>query len=242
MNRRETRPPWRRLLMTIATTAAVAATGLAVATPASAVEAPDNACPQLEIIGARGTGQPPGLGIILTPLARQITQQVPQTVRTIPLDYPATFNYASSVRQGVAEVRRVMTATAAQCADTRFILLGYSQGADVMGDALAGGAGWDGGSALPADLASRVSAVLLFGDPTFTAGEPFNVTDGRASGIFPRGTGQLSAFADRIQSYCNVNDRFCQRGTSLAAHLDYRAVLGQATQFAVERVAADLGG
>ncbi|MEN3613486.1 cutinase family protein [Plantactinospora sp. ZYX-F-223] len=241
MNGSRTRTRRRRLLAFVVAGAATVA-GLAVASPTYAAEAPDNTCPQVEIIGARGSLQPPGLGIILTPLAQQITQQLPQTVRATALNYPATlFNYAASVRQGVAEIQRVMAATAAQCADTRFVLMGYSQGANVMGDALVGG-GFGGSSALTADLASRISSVLLFGDPTFTAGESFNVTDGQASGIFPRRAGQLNAFADRIQSYCNANDRFCQNGTSLAAHLDYRSFLGQATEFVADQAGADFGG
>ncbi|GIG87930.1 cutinase family protein [Plantactinospora endophytica] len=239
MNGSKTRTRRPRLLAFVVAGAATVA-GLAVASPTYAAQAPTNTCPQVEIIGARGSLQPPGLGINLTPLAQQITQQSPQTVRTTALNYPATlFNYAGSVRQGVTELQRVMAATAAKCADTRFVLTGYSQGANVIGDALVGG-GLGGSSALTADLAARISSVLLFGDPTFTAGESFNVTDGRASGILPRRAGQLNAFADRIQSYCNANDQFCQNGSSsLAAHLDYRSYLGQATEFAVDRAGDD---
>lgn len=149
MNGSRTRTRRRRLLAFVVAGAATVA-GLAVASPTYAAEAPDNTCPEVEIIGARGSIQPPGLGIILTPLAEQITQQLPQTVRATALNYPATlFNYTASVRQGVAEIQRVMAATAAQCADTRFVLVGYSQGADVMGDALVGD-GFGGSSTLTA--------------------------------------------------------------------------------------------
>jgi hypothetical protein len=118
--------------------------------------------------------------------------------------------------------------------------MGYSQGANVVGDALAGRsvrARAAGRPAIPAALSGRVAAVLLFGDPTFTAGEDFNVGDGTRNGVFPRGAGGLDAFADRTQSFCNRNDRFCQGGTSLAAHLDYNKFLDDATEF----VAAQLG-
>jgi hypothetical protein len=81
-----------------------------------------------------------------------------------------------------------------------------------------------------------VAAVLLFGDPTFTAGESFNVTDGAKSGILARGDGRLDAVADRTQSFCNRNDRFCQGGTSLAAHLDYAKFFGDATDFVEGRL------
>jgi hypothetical protein len=84
---------------------------------------------------------------------------------------------------------------------------------------------------VPAALAGRVAAVLMFGDPTFTAGESFNVTDGNRSGIFARGDGRLDPFAGRTRSFCNRNDRFCQGGTSLAAHLDYAKFFGDALNF-----------
>jgi hypothetical protein len=124
--------------------------------------------------------------------------------------------------------------TASACAGTRFILAGYSQGANVVGDALAGKG--RGAPAVSAALAKRVDAVLLFGDPTFTAGEPFNITDGNRSGVFARGKGKLSAVADRTESFCNANDQFCQGGTSLAAHLDYAKDLAEATAFATKRI------
>nr|BFE70419.1 hypothetical protein GCM10020092_037200 [Actinoplanes digitatis] len=44
-------------------------------------------------------------------------------------------------------------------------------------------------------------------------------------------TARLDAFAARTQSFCNRNDRFCQGGTSLAAHLDYSKFFGDAVAF-----------
>ena len=228
-----------RTVLTIVATGAVGLAGLVVAPLTFAAQAPANACPDVEIIGARGTTERPGLGVVLTPLAQQITREVPQTVRTTALDYPASFNYTASVRQGVGSLAATMQRTAAACADTRFVLMGYSQGANVVGDALTGRSvrGRAAGQpSIPANLAGRVSVVLLFGDPTFTAGEEFNVGDGTRNGIFARGAGRLDAFADRTQSFCNRNDRFCQGGTSLAAHLDYAKFRGDATDFVQQQL------
>jgi hypothetical protein len=224
-----------RKVLTLAAAGVTVAAGLVVAPLTYAAPAPGNACPDVEVIGARGSTERPGLGVLLGPLARQITTDVPQTVRSTAVDYPASLgNYQASVRQGVADLAATMADTAADCADTRFVLMGYSQGANVVGDALAGR-----GRTAPAvsdELADRVAAVLLFGDPTFTAGEPFNVGDGTRSGIFARGRGELAAFADRTQSFCNRNDRFCQGGTSLAAHLNYNGFRDDATEFVAARV------
>ncbi|UQU61396.1 cutinase family protein [Couchioplanes caeruleus] len=228
-----------RTVLTIVAAGAVGVAGLVVAPLTFAAQAPGNACPDVEIIGARGTTERPGLGVVLTPLAQQITRAVPQTVRTTALDYPATFNYTASVQQGVTALAADVRRTAAACRNTRFVLMGYSQGANVVGDALAGRSvrGRAAGQpAIPANLASRVAAVLLFGDPTFTAGEDFNITDGTRNGILSRGAGRLDAFAGRTQSFCNRNDRFCQGGTSLAAHLDYAKFRAGATGFVADRV------
>lgn len=214
-------------MVTLVAAGAVTIGGLAVAPLTFAATAPRNGCPDVEVFGARGTTERPGLGVLLTPLAQRITRDVPQTVRTTAVDYPASFNYTSSVRQGVADLTAKVQRTAAACPETAVVLTGYSQGADVVGDAVTG--------PLAGDL-DQVAAVLLFGDPSFTAGEPFNAGDGNRSGIFPRRRGALNAVADRTQSYCNRNDRFCQGGASLAAHLAYSKFIGDATAFTAERI------
>jgi pimeloyl-ACP methyl ester carboxylesterase len=223
-----------RTVLAVTASAAAVAAGMVLAPLTFAAQAPGGSCPDLEIIGARATTERPGLGVLLTPLAQQITKALPQTVRSTAVDYPASFNYQPSVAQGVSSLAADLQRTASACAKTRFILMGYSQGANVVGDALAGRG--RSAPAVPKQLAGRVDAVVLFGDPTFTAGEPFNVTDGNRSGVFTRGAGKLDAFAARTQSFCNRNDEFCQGGTSLAAHLDYNKFLGQATTFVTKKV------
>jgi Cutinase len=223
-----------RTALAVAASAVTVGAGMVFAPLTFAAQAPGGGCADVEIIGARATTERPGLGVLLTPLARQITKALPQTVRSTAVDYPASFNYQPSVAQGVQSLAADVQKTAAACAGTRFILMGYSQGANVVGDALAGRG--RGTPAVSVALAKRVDAVLLFGDPTFTAGEPFNVTDGNRSGVFARGKGALSVFADRSESFCNANDEFCQGGTSLAAHLDYAKDLAKATDFAKTRV------
>ena len=228
-----------RKVLTIAAASVVGVSGLVVAPLTFAAQAPAGACPDVELIGARATTERPGLGVLLTPLAQRLTRELPRTVRSTAVDYPASFNYTSSVRQGVEALAGDLARTAAACAGTKFVLMGYSQGANVVGDALSGRTvrGRAAGQpAVSAELADRVSAVLLFGDPTFTAGESFNVTDGTRSGVFARGEGRLDTFADRTQSFCNRNDQFCQGGSSLAAHLDYAKSLDEAAQFAEDQL------
>ena len=224
-----------RKVLTLVAAGMVVVAGLAVAPLTFAAQAPGSGCPDVEVIGARATTERPGLGVLLTLFAQQITRAVPQTVRSTAVDYPASFNYQPSVRAGVQALLADLRKTANACAGTKFVLTGHSQGANVVGDALAGPAA-GGPAAIPAGLATRVSAVVLFGDPTFRAGESFNVTDGTRNGIFARGAGKLNIFAARTRSFCNRNDQFCQGGTSLAAHLDYAKDLGQAIAFVTAKL------
>jgi Cutinase len=223
-----------RTAVAIGASAVALGGGVALAPLTFAATAPGSGCPDVEIIGARATTERPGLGVQIGPLAQQITKAVPLSVRTTAVDYPASFNYQPSVAAGVKALAADMQKTAAACANTRFVLAGYSQGANVVGDALAGRG--RGAPAVSADLAKRVDAVILFGDPTFTAGESFNITDGKKSGVFTRGKGKLDTFAARTESFCNANDEFCQGGTSLAAHLDYAKNLTKATDFAKKQL------
>lgn len=224
-----------RKMLTLVAAGAVVVAGLAVAPLTFAAVAPGSGCPDVEVFGARGTTERPGLGVLLTPLAQQITKAVPQAVRTTAVDYPASFNYQPSLRAGVQDLAAKVAATAKTCANTKFVLTGYSQGANVVGDALVGPV-TGGQAAIPSALAGKVAAVIMFGDPTFRSGESFNVTDGTKNGIFVRGAGKLDAFAARTQSFCNRNDEFCQSGTSLAAHLDYAKDLSDATAFVAARL------
>lgn len=111
--------------------------GMAVTSFASADEFSGDGCADIEIIGARGTTERPGMGRILGPVAEELTTELTAMVLTTPLNYPASPNYANSVRTGVANLRAELEDVAANCPDTEVILMGYSQGADVVGDLLA---------------------------------------------------------------------------------------------------------
>lgn len=64
--------------------------------------------------------------------------------------------YGMSVKTGVTELSYYLIDTAARCPNTKFVLGGYSQGAQVMGQAL---------PVLPQSIANKIVFVALFGDP-----------------------------------------------------------------------------
>jgi hypothetical protein len=159
-----------------------------------------------------------------------LQDQLDQTVRTHDLVYPASFAYQQSKRQGVTALRARLQQTSAACPGTQFVLIGYSQGADVIGDTIASGN-------VPA--ADRIGAIAMFGDPAFNSREPFVTGSFRAgtNGIFPRATGAFGQLTDSVVSFCNGDDNFCQRGSRGSGHFRY----GADRQEAVEEVAELLG-
>jgi cutinase len=125
-----------------------------------------------------------------------------------------------------------LTATAAQCADTQFIIGGYSQGASVTDIAVgANGAQSLGrGTAIPANLASRIKAVVVFGNPL----------SGFAGSTLEKAS---ATFGARTKSFCGTSDPICGgdrngNGNVSGNHLSYttNGALDQAATFAAGKI------
>jgi len=182
------------------------------------------ACPPSHLIVARGSLESPGPGSMATLAEKIIAANPGTTVESI--EYPATIdNYATSSVNGTMATEQQLTAFVQKCPSSKVAMLGFSQGAQVVGDALAGG-GIQGVSRLNAPVnravSERVAAVVMYGDPRHLVQTSFNVGTATKDGVFPRPMNQsLNAFADKTKSFCNVNDPFCASGDDLAVHLAY---------------------
>lgn len=184
-------------LITLAVSALVIAAGL-VATPAAPKASADD-CPDVEVIFARGTNEPTGLGRVGDALVDSLRQQ------TGGLNIlPYGVNYAASKLQlhggdGANDTIDRVKKSVEKCPNTKIVLGGYSQGASVM-DIVAGvpigGISW--GSTLPAQYANNIAAVVTFGD----------VAD-RAGGSLPTKSAMLGS---KAADYCNPNDPICHAG------------------------------
>jgi cutinase len=209
--------------------AAFAATTLAaVIISVTAVEAqavPSTAkCANVVVIGARGTLEPTGMGSTAA-TASSVAARTAKTVRTMALVYPAAaVGYGGSVDAGERALQQVIASLVSSCPSTRIVLVGYSQGAHVIGNLL--DPWWP--IQLSVTQKSRIAAVVFYGDPTFRAGDSFNTgtgaTTGR-SGLFARSFGDLSSVATKIRSYCIAGDWACQAllqdQTSVSIHQSY---------------------
>jgi cutinase len=125
---------------------------------------------------------------------------------------------------GNSDLVNHVTSQAAACPNQRFILVGYSQGANVVDNsigissegALVGGAIV---AAIPTSLTSRIAAILQFGNPI------------RAQGKSIAGTYQA-----RTDDFCADQDPVCQNGgNNVLAHLSYGNDVAAAASFAAGR-------
>ena len=130
--------------------ALVTATGLVVAPTAHAGSRSADDCPDVEVIFARGTNEPPGLGKVGDAFVDSLRQQT----GGLNIDTYGV-NYAASKLQlhggdGANDTINRVKQSVAKCPNTKIVLGGYSQGASVM-DIVAGvpigGISW--GSSLP---------------------------------------------------------------------------------------------
>lgn len=97
-------------------------------------------CPDVEVIFARGTGEPPGVGGVGQAFIDDLrAQAVGKSVSVYPVNYAASGDFenraafAQTVIDGVRDAGAHVQSTAANCPDTRIVLGGYSQGAAVAG-------------------------------------------------------------------------------------------------------------
>jgi cutinase len=128
-------------------------------------------CPDAEVVFARGTTEPPGVGGTGQAFVDALRAKVGgKSVNVYAVDYPATTDFPTAVH-GIEDARAHVLSTTANCPKTKLVLGGFSQGAAVMGFVTAGVVP-DGVSALnvpapmPPEVANHVAAVTLFGKPS----------------------------------------------------------------------------
>ncbi|SFW85025.1 cutinase family protein [Amycolatopsis australiensis] len=216
------RVPGNRLL-SAATTVGLAALGLAVATAPPASAAP---CADVDVPVARGTGEPGTLGVIVgDPVYQAVQNRLrPRSTSSYRVGYPADLGEPASVQKGNTDLVNHVKTQAAACPQQRFVLVGYSQGANVVDNSIgisSAGAVVGGPivATIPDELAPRIAAVLLFGNPI------------RAIGRQVTGT-----YQSRTEDYCASGDPICQPGgLDILAHLSYGADAADAAGFAASQ-------
>ncbi|MGI9126018.1 MAG: cutinase family protein [Mycobacterium sp.] len=197
-----------RSLVPAAVAAMLGGSAVAVAAPAIA-----DGCPDVEVVFARGTGEPPGVGRVGQALVDTLIPMLGgRSVAVYPVNYPARINFLAT-GSGATDAENHLGAAANACPATRFVLGGFSQGAAVIsmmaGVPPLGDTVGTFGSAppMPPEAADQITAVAVFGNPAARFGTPLSTT---------------GLFAGKAIDVCIPGDPICfTGGRDRAAHNAY---------------------
>ncbi|WP_414687523.1 cutinase family protein [Mycobacterium sp.] len=223
------------LVSILGTSAATALAIITAPTPFASADpaAANGACPDAEVVFARGTNDPPGLGDVGQAFVDSLRSKVGgKSLGVYPVNYPASMDFSTGL-DGINDAGTHVEQMAANCPSTKMVLGGYSQGAAVMGfvtsATVPNGAPADAPQPMPADVANHVAAVTLFGTPS---NQFMNMV-----GQPPIVIGPL--YAAKTQELCAAGDPVCSDGGDWAAH-DHAyvnsSVIDQGATFAASQI------
>lgn len=190
-------------------------------------------CPDVEVVFARGTNEPPGVGRIGQSFVDTLRSHVGgKSVAVYPVDYAATTDFPRAV-DGVSDAGARVEHMAVSCPRTRMVLGGYSQGAAVMGfvteSAVPDGVHLAQAlQPMPAEVSNHVAAVALFGKPSTQFMSIINEP--------PVTIGPL--YAGKTIELCVPGDPICSDAGNPVAHRQYveAGMVDQAADFAAGRL------
>jgi hypothetical protein len=203
-------------------------------------------CPDVEVVFARGTGEPPGVGGVGQAFVDSLRSQVGgRSLDVYPVNYQASsdfsdrIQFAQSVVDGIRDAGGHIESTAANCPNTRVVLGGYSQGAAVAGfvtsAAIPKSIPTEFASyipkPMPPEVANHVAAVALFGKPSAPWLESFGAP---AIVIGPQ-------YVPKTIELCAEGDTICNGdagGPPTFAHAAYpvNGMAGEAAGFAASHL------
>lgn len=200
----------------------------AVGVPSTAAAAP---CPNIEVVFARGSDDPPGVGVFGQAFVDSLRPQVGgRSLGVYPVNYPATSKsneLANSASAGAKDASAHVEYMAANCPDTNMVLGGYSLGAVVIDLITAAGVPPQGSipAPMPPEVADHVAAVAVFGNPWDRS------LRAPLTAISP-------LYGAKAIDLCNPRDPICSDGGDTSAHVGYvqSGMVNQAATFAANRL------
>jgi cutinase len=183
-------------------------------------------CAPIEVVFARGTGQPPGVGREGQAFVSALKNQVRgRSVSVYAVNYPASDDFIGGAAAGANDASAHVQSTVANCPKTKIVLGGYSQGAAVI-DAITTAEnpalGFD--NPMPPEVADHVAAVAVFGNPSNKVGQPL--------------TSLSPLYGPKAIDLCNGADPVCSPGDDVPAHSAYvqAGLVQQGAAFAAGRL------
>jgi cutinase len=203
-------------------------------------------CPDVEVVFARGTSEPPGVGGVGQAFVDALRAQAgTRSVDVYPVNYVASSDFgdpmafARTVVDGIRDAGAHVESTAANCPNTRIVLGGFSQGAALAGyvtsavvpDAVPAEFRSYVPNPMPPSVANHVAAVTLLGKPS----DQFM----RDIGAPPIVIGPL--YVPKTIDLCIPDDTICNgapAGGPNISHAMYgmNGMANQAAEFAVGRL------
>lgn len=219
-----------------AATAAGAAIPFTPGVPAASAQP----CPDTELVFARGTGEPPGVGPTGQAFANALGARLaPHPLSVYAVNYPAIDQWDTGI-DGIRDAGAHVVSRATACPKTKMVLGGYSQGAAVMGFVTSAQVpdGVDPATVpkpLDPDVAEHVAAVVLFAMP-----------NERAMKFLKEPTIAIGpSYQGKTLQVCAPEDAVCSEGLSFAAHDSYAGddatMVEQGADFAARRLQSRLG-
>jgi cutinase len=203
-------------------------------------------CPDVEVVFARGTSEPPGVGGVGQSFVDSLHSAVgDRSFDVYPVNYEASsdfsdrIQFAQSVVDGIKDAGSHIEATAANCPKTRIVLGGYSQGAAVAGFVTSASipAGIPAEyvqflpKPMPSEVANHVAAVVLFGKPSNQWLQNYGAPAITIGPLYAPKTDELCAAGDTI---CNGDPG----GAPSLAHTEYpvNGMTAQGAEFAASHL------
>ncbi|KLO26641.1 cutinase [Mycolicibacter heraklionensis] len=196
---------------------AAAAALLVVPNASSMPTASADGCPDVEVVFARGTSEPPGLGRVGDGLVGALRGQTSRSVGAYAVNYPASYDFGRAA-DGANDASGHIMWMVENCPNTRLVLGGYSQGAaiiDIVAAAPVPGFGFT--APLPPEAADHVAAIAVFGNPSNKIGQPLT---------------NSPVYGFKTIDLCTDGDPVCSPGRMFSAHSGYTpGMTNQAASF-----------
>ena len=214
--------------------------GAAVSSAPGLPSASAQPCPDVQVVFARGTGEPPGVGPTGQAFIDSLRPRVgAKSLEVYPVNYPASNEWSTGL-DGIRDAGAHVVSEAQSCPQTKMVLGGYSQGAAVMGFVTSAAVpdGVDPATVpkpLAPDVANHVAAVVLFGTPNVRA---MNFLGQPPIAIGP-------TYQAKTIKVCAPEDPVCSDGANFAAHDTYAddaSIVDQGAAFAANQLGAGPSG
>jgi hypothetical protein len=226
----------RRLAVAVGTATVVTSSAfMSLPAPPAAADP----CPDVEVVFARGSGEPPGVGGVGESFVDSLRSQIgPRSLGVYPVNYPASSDFSSgdfplTVIDGIRDAGTHMESMASNCPRTREVLGGYSQGAAVAGYVTSASVPPGVPAAavpppMPPEIANHVAAVTLFGTPSDQFLRQYSAPLIAIGPLYQPKTLEL----------CAQGDGICGSGGDPVAHASYlvNGMTGQAAAYAASHL------